>query len=109
MTILMQSENLTPRDIYNMSKNISSEPVSNIEDGSTITVNQYLIVERSELDKPKILYFTTNDNRIYATNSSPFITEFEDIIMTFGTVTAIKVFRQKSKSNRTYHTCRAVL
>ena len=103
MNILKNSENITPKELYWLTKSTMGHGMREVV-GQKVDIAAWAIYEdvRSEDGELfKICSILTPEGEIYATNSRTFTEDFLDIMDMFnGDVHAIKVVERKSKKNR---------
>ena len=103
MNILKKSENITPKELYLLTKSSKGRGMREVV-GQKIDIAAWVIYEdvRSESGElSKICSILTREGEIYATNSRTFTEDFADIVDMFGgDVHAIQVVERKSKKNR---------
>ena len=109
MNIIKQSRELTAAEIYKMTKSASIKRVSD-STGETFEVDAYLAYEDEKEDSiSEILSILTKDGDVYATNSSTFQREFNDLVSIFEltkeALPPIKIVEGISKSGRTFYRC----
>lgn len=111
MKIIKASENLTAKDIYNLTRNPRSQKMRNAVD-SRIEVDKWALYEdvnRKNGELQEVLSITTPDGEVFATNSPTFKDDFVDMQELFTemgeTVHAITVITGTSKSGREFVTC----
>lgn len=111
MKIINSSENLTAKDIYNLTKSPRSQKMRSAVD-SRIEVARWALYE--DVDKKtgelhEVLSIETSEGEIFATNSTTFKEDFLDMLDLFRdmgeTVHAITVITGVSKSGREFVTC----
>lgn len=111
MKIINSSENLTAKDIYNLTKNPRSQKMRSVVD-SRIEVDKWALYE--DVDKKteelhEVLAIATPEGEIFATNSPTFKDDFLDMMSLFAemgeTVHAITVITGTSKAGREFVTC----
>lgn len=98
------SKDLSAQGQYILMRNTQTKPLSEVADGTTVSVKAYLYDDFEGLRDPA-LYFSTADGCIYATTSKTFIEEFFVIADTFEEVGDIVILKRRSKSNRVFSTC----
>lgn len=110
ITIISQTEGLTGKDIYLMTRSPALMKLSTIKD-TTIKISAYVLYDDEKISKEgvikntKILAIRTSDGKLYATNSNTFIDEFMYIVELFGLDSPIRVIGGTSRSGRNYITC----
>lgn len=111
MKIINSSENLTAKDIYNLTKSPRSQKMRSAVD-SRIEVDKWALYE--DVDKKtgelhEVLSIATPEGEIFATNSPTFKDDFLDMMELFSdmgeTVHAITVITGVSKAGREFVTC----
>lgn len=112
MNIIKTSENLTPKEIYNLTSSPAVQKMRDVVD-SVIEIDKYAFYE--DLNKKtgevqEILAIQTPDGEIFATNSPTFKEDFENMVAFFEgmgeEVHAISVMSGTSKAGRQFITCR---
>ena len=110
ISIIKQSEGLTGKDIYMMTRSPALEKLSSITD-TAIKISAYVLYEDEKISKEgetktvNILGIRTDTGKLYATNSQTFIDEFLYICDLFGLEMPIRVVGGVSRSGRHYITC----
>ena len=111
MTIVRKSDNLTPTDLYAMTKGNSVRKMADAK-GEVLHVAKFVLYEDANNDGEvmEVLSMETAEGTRYATNSKTFIRNFKDIISIYDDANAAlpaayKVGCGRSKSNREYLTC----
>lgn len=111
MKIINSSENLTAKDIYNLTKSPRAQKMRTAVD-SRIEVDMWALYE--DVDKKtgelhEVLSIATPEGEIFATNSPTFKDDFLDMLSLFAemgeTVHAITVITGVSKVGREFVTC----
>ena len=115
MTIIKKTENLTPADLYAMTKGNDVRKMADAK-GETLEVAKFVLYEDVDVqgEPMKVLAVETVDGVRYATNSKTFTRNFSDILEMYesaGEVPPTKylVGSGKSKAGREYLTCEIVL
>lgn len=111
MKIIEATANLTPAQIYNMTKSNNVRKMSDAE-GEVLNISAYVIYEDVNKDDQaiEVLAVETVEGVNYATNSSTFIRNFRDIrsmheSMNAEPPTAYRVGSGVSKNGRKYFCC----
>lgn len=111
MKIIRSSENLTAKDVYNLTRNPRSQKMRSAVD-SRIEVSKWALYEdinRKTGEPQEVLSIATPDGEVFTTNSPTFKDDFMDmqeLFMDMGeTVHAIMVITGTSKSGREFVTC----
>ena len=110
INIISQTNGLTSKDTYLLTRSPSCIKLSTIKD-TTISVSAYVLYEdekvtsAGEVKTAKILSLKTADGKIYATNSNTFIDEFMYIVSLFGLDSPIRIIGGISRQGRNFLTC----
>lgn len=109
INIINQSrQDLTPLDIYNMTRSQKIEKMSE-HVGENIIVKIWIIyksVDNVSGEEKEILSVMNENGVVFATNSSTFIDEFMYITELFGdAIPPVEVVKGTSKAGRTFITC----
>jgi len=111
MKIINSSENLTAKDIYNLTRSPRSQKMRSAVD-SRIEIDKWALYE--DIDKRtgevhEVLSIESPEGEIFATNSPTFKDDFLDMVSLFAemgeTVHAITVITGTSKAGREFVTC----
>ena len=106
MEIIKQSNNLSKKDVYVLSRSPKIQRMSD-NVGAQISVNQYMLYSDVSGDGTKevTILSISNGESVYATNSPTAIREFEEILNIMdGEPFAVEIISGSSKNNRTYIT-----
>lgn len=110
MTIKKSTENLTMKELYDLTRNPETKRMSDHK-GKTISVDQYMIREEEKGDTGEVVTIVSikSGEDIFATNSPTFVREFESLVdmaeKSGATIQHIKVTGGKSRAGREYVTC----
>ena len=107
MEILKSSSNLSPREMYFLTKAPTIEKMT-AHVGETINPVQFMIYNdiSANGDSHIIASIKTEAGKVYATNSPTFVREFTDLIDMFGDeLIKIHILQMQSKAGRNYITC----
>lgn len=107
ITVKEQSREFTKIETYLLTQSKDNILLKDIEDGTPIEVESYMIYEVDKNDEQKtILALLDTDKKVYATMSQTFIEEFIGIFELFET-TPVPVIKKSgtTKNGRTYLTC----
>lgn len=111
MKLINSSENLSPKEIYNLTKSPKTRKMKDAV-GSVIEIGawaSYEDVNKKTGDIQEVLAIMTSDGEIFATNSPTFKADFfemQEFFRDMGeTVHAISVISGTSKSGREFISC----
>lgn len=108
MQIVQKSENLTRKQIYDMTSSPAVQRMSNAV-GQVLPVKGYVLYEEANKDGEvtRLLSVLTENSEAYATNSSTFIRDFMDCVNIAGEeLNSIEVMQGTSKAGRPFIMCR---
>lgn len=109
MEILHQSENLTLKELYDLTRSPEAEGMKD-HIGETLKLDAYMVREETN-DEGEVITIASvkSGDKIYSTNSATFVREFSSILVMAKSVNAkvnhIKVTSGQSKKGREYITC----
>ena len=111
MNIIRKTADLTPTDLYAMTKGNEVLRMADAK-GEVLEVAKFVLYEDTNNDGEimEVLAMETADGTRYATNSKTFIRNFKDIVAIYDDANAAlplkyKVGSGRSRSNREYLTC----
>lgn len=112
MEIVMQTQGITAKDIYQLTKGNDVRGMADAK-GEVLDILKYVLYidgKREDGSDILVLAVETVEGARYATNSRPFIRNFTDILAIYGAGNeeAPHLFRvgsARSKANREYLTC----
>lgn len=108
MQIIQKSENLTKKQLYDMTTSPAVQKMSNAI-GQILPVEGYALYEDVNKDGEvqSLLSILTENGDAYATNSSTFISDFMTCVNIAGEeLHSIEVMQGKSKAGRPFIMCR---
>lgn len=108
MEIKEKSREFTKTEIYKLTKSPSMIPVNNVEDGSELEVNGYLIFgDINSKDEPvEILSVLGTDGTVWCSQSDTFRKNFMDIYSIFeGETFTIVKLSGETKAGRPFVNC----
>lgn len=108
MNILTQNKELTKRELYTLTESPSVISVKDLEDGTVIEVDKYLLYEdiNSQDEPVELLSILDKDGQAYATQSATFKRQFRRIAEIFGDEDfSVKKISGTTKNGRPYVNC----
>ena len=107
LNIINMSGDLSKSSIYKMTRSPKVQSVSKLEDGTVITVSEWMSYQdkNAKGEMVDIFAFTDTDANAYATQSETFIRQLLDIIDIFGLPVSITKMSGVTKAGREYVTC----
>lgn len=101
------SENMTKQSIYKMTKSPATKSVNKLDDGTEITIVEWVEYDdiNSKGDEVHIFAMLDESGNAYACQSKTFTEQCKDIIDIFGLPVKIKKISGMTKSDREYITC----
>ena len=111
MNIIRKTADLTPTDLYAMTKGNEVQKMADAK-GEMLEMSKFVLYEDTNNDGEiaEVLAMETTDGIRYATNSKTFIRNFKDIVAIYDDAGVplplkYKVGSGRSRSNREYLTC----
>lgn len=111
MKIIEASKNLTPKEIYNLTRSPATQKMKSVI-GQRIEISAWALYEdvnKKTGDIQEVLSIITTEGEIFATNSPTFKEDFSDMFQIFRDmgeeVHAITVTSGISKAGREFITC----